>query len=111
VRRQPKPPRIRRVEIRWSEAEYVQIESEADKCCLTLSEFVRRRAMGKRVVSRFDDRVLIELSRLGGNVRRLGAMQKRLAMSAPPNESAIMETNTALLLLADEIRDALGQLY
>ena len=64
------------VKFRLTAEERQFIDEQAAQACVTVSEFVRRRAMGKRLVSRFDDTVLNEL-------RKLGGLQKHLASKHP----------------------------
>jgi hypothetical protein len=66
--------RTKLVKVRLTPEERSFIEEQADKANLTLSEFVRKRALGKRLVSRFDDKVLNELRRQGGLLKHLAAI-------------------------------------
>ncbi len=64
------------IKCRLTGEERAFIEAQADQAAVTMSEFVRRRAMGKQLISRFDDQVINEL-------RRLGGLQKHLAVHHP----------------------------
>jgi hypothetical protein len=83
----PKSSETRRLfPIRLLAHEKERIAEQADRARLTLSEYVRRRALGLRVVSRVEDQVLNEL-------RRLGGLQKHLATQLPsyrPEFNAIL---------------------
>ena len=70
------------VKFRLTADERQFIHEQAAKACVTVSEFVRRRAMGKRLVSRFDDTVLNEL-------RKLGGLQKHLASEHPQQKDEL----------------------
>ncbi len=86
-----------RIQIRLSASDLATIDEQAAKAAVTRSEFIRRRALGKRLVSRFDDQVLSE-------IRRLGGLQKHLASTYP----AERENSNRLL---EEIIVTLRQLY
>jgi Mobilization protein NikA len=58
-----------RIEFRCSEIERQTISDKASDAALTLSEFVRRAALGRRIVSITDGEMV-------GELRRLGAMLK-----------------------------------
>lgn len=64
------------VKFRLTAEERQFIDEQAAQACVTVSEFVRRRAMGKRLVSRFNDTVINE-------IRKLGGLQKHLASKHP----------------------------
>lgn len=70
----PKRPSglVERLYLRLTTLEKSVHEKESEKAGLTLSEYVRRRALGVRVISRMDDSVINEL-------RRLGGLQKKFA--------------------------------
>jgi hypothetical protein len=63
--------RPRRIGVRLSEEERQRIWDQADSSLLSVSEFIRRRALGKQIVSRSDLRVLAELRRLGGLLKHI----------------------------------------
>jgi hypothetical protein len=54
------------VNARLSDEEHREIERQAEASRLTVSEYIRRRVLGKRVTSQADLAVLTELRRLGG---------------------------------------------
>lgn len=60
-----------KITIRLTEAERDFLVSEADVCSLSVSSFIRRRSLGKRIVPRTELRVLAELRRLGGLLKHL----------------------------------------
>lgn len=72
------------VKFRLTAEERQFIDEQAAEACVTVSEFVRRRAMGKRLVSRLDETVLNEL-------RRLGGLQKHLASEYPKLEPELTQ--------------------
>ena len=68
---QPRPERKLRIAMRVSEEEALEIKGQAEASRLTLSEYGRRRLLGKRVVSQADMNVLAELRRLGGLLKHI----------------------------------------
>jgi hypothetical protein len=60
-----------RIGLRVSEEERLEITEQAEASHLTVSEYVRRRVLGKRVVPRADLAVLAELRRLGGLLKHI----------------------------------------
>ena len=72
----PTQQRTRFVKIRLTEREFEFVQHQSEGASLTLSEYIRRRMLGKRVVSRTD-------IRLQNEVRRLGGLQKHLAAIYP----------------------------
>jgi hypothetical protein len=59
------------VNARFSEEEHREIKVQAEASHLTVSEYIRRRIFGKRVVSQADLAVLAELRRLGGLLKHV----------------------------------------
>lgn len=79
-------PKAARIELRVTVAEKEQIAAYAGECLITVSQFVRRRALGRRIVPRTDYKMLAELRRQGGNLRDLltrvdGHRDKDLALA------------------------------
>ncbi len=64
------------LQIRLTEEEKQTIQTEAERASISSSEYLRRRALGKRVVSHYDESVYNE-------IRRLGGLQKHLASVYP----------------------------
>lgn len=60
-----------RIGFRVSEGERLEIADQAEVCHLTVSEYIRRRILGKRVVPQADMAVLAELRRLGGLLKHI----------------------------------------
>jgi hypothetical protein len=60
-----------RLGLRVSEEERLEIANHAEISHLTVSEYVRRRVLGKRVAARADMAVLAELRRLGGLMKHI----------------------------------------
>ena len=60
-----------RIGLRVSEKEALEIKEQAEASRLTLSEYVRRRIFGKRIVPQADMNVLAELRRLGGLLKHI----------------------------------------
>jgi hypothetical protein len=60
-----------RLGLRVSEGERQEIAEQAEVSHLTISEYIRRRVLGKRVVPQADLAVLAELRRLGGLLKHV----------------------------------------
>jgi hypothetical protein len=60
-----------RIAQRITEEEAQEIKGQAEASHLTLSEYARRRILGKRVVSQADMNMLAELRRLGGLLKHI----------------------------------------
>jgi hypothetical protein len=63
--------RPKRAAVRLSEEEDRKIRAQADSSLLSVSEFIRRRSLGKQIVPQSDLRVLAELRRLGGLLKHI----------------------------------------
>lgn len=92
-------PRPRRAEqlteamrVRLTPAERAELEASAEIAGVTVSEYIRRRALGRRVVAR---RALADVQTLN-ELRRLGGLVKHLALEEVGS--------------ADDLRDALAAL-
>ena len=70
-----------RIEVRFTPEERANLEEQASKTKLTLSELVRRRVIGRAVMSRYDDDLIHEM-------RRQGGLLKHLLMQQPAERSA-----------------------
>jgi hypothetical protein len=57
--------------VRLSEEEFREIREQAEVSHFSVSEYARRRILGKRVVSQVDLAVLAELRRLGGLLKHV----------------------------------------
>lgn len=74
--------------IRVTAAEAAHVEDKAAAAGLSLSDYIRRRALGGRIVARqtaTDDRAIFELNRVGVN---LAQIVKRLNMTGDVAEDA-----------------------
>ena len=60
-----------RIGLRVSEEEALEMKEQAEASRLTLSEYARRRILGKRIVPQSDMNVLAELRRLGGLLKHI----------------------------------------
>jgi hypothetical protein len=63
--------RPRRVGVRLNAEERKEIWAQADVSGISVSEFIRRRILGKPVASKADLRILAELRRLGGLLKHI----------------------------------------
>jgi len=93
--------RDRRLEVRLTDEEWHNLSEQADRAALTVSEFVRRRVVGYRIVSRVEDKLLNEL-------RRLGGLQKHLVTQLPEKRP---EFNAILNQILTTIKHADTKLY
>jgi hypothetical protein len=57
--------------IRFTEADRNALSEQADAGGVTLSSFIRKAALGRRIASKTDLRVLAELRRLGGLLKHI----------------------------------------
>lgn len=63
--------RIKRVTIRFTGQEWVDVEEQIYVSGLSIAEYVRRRVLGLRVVSKMDLRMIAELRKLGGLLKHI----------------------------------------
>jgi hypothetical protein len=91
-----------RIEIRITEEEKATIRDQANRASLTMSEYVRRTALGKRILSTMDQKAAGELARLGGLQKHLLTQIKGL-----PDEEGLRKGLNSTLLA---VQNALGAL-
>lgn len=60
-----------KISLRVTEEEHKLFSDEADLCGLSISSFLRKRALGKCVAAKTDMRVLAELRRIGGLLKHI----------------------------------------
>ena len=91
-----------RIEIRITEEEKAILRDQANSASLTMSEYVRRSALGKRIISTMDQKAAGELARLGG-------LQKYLLtqIEGLPDEEGLRKGLNSTLLA---VKNALGTL-
>lgn len=92
--------RRRQVNIRYTDSEYQELSEAASACGMTVSDYVRSRSLGHRVISKTDREMLMLLNKLGG-------LQKHWFL-----ELQIEPTKTAhiLDLMAEAVREISGQI-
>lgn len=69
-----RPPGVRRgqkVEVRVSQAEKAELRGSAEEAGITVSEYVRRRSLGRPVAARADRETRVLLRRIGVNLNQL----------------------------------------
>ena len=69
-----RPPGVRRgqkVEVRVSGAEKAELRESAEEAGVTVSEYVRRRSLGRPVTARADRETRVLLRRIGVNLNQL----------------------------------------
>jgi hypothetical protein len=91
-----------RIDIRITEEEKATIRDQADRASLTMSEYVRRSALDKRILSTMDQKAAGELARLGGLQKYLLTQIKGL-----PDEEGLRKGLNSTLLA---VQNALGAL-
>jgi hypothetical protein len=70
--------RSERISVRFSDKEKKQIWEQAAASVYTPSEFIRRCALGRQIVSRADLRILAEKTRILNELRKLGGLLKHI---------------------------------
>ena len=91
-----------RIEIRITEEEKAILRDQANSASLTMSEYIRRSAMNRRILSTLDQKAAGELARLGGLQKYLLTQIKGL-----PDEEGLRKGLNSTLLA---VQDALGTL-
>jgi uncharacterized protein (DUF1778 family) len=91
-----------RIEIRITEDEKATIRDQANRASLTMSEYIRRTALNKRILSTMDQKAAGELARLGGLQKYLLRQIKGL-----PDEEGLRKGLNSTLLA---VQNALGAL-
>ena len=89
-----------RIEIRITEEEKGILRDQANSASLTMSEYVRRSALGKRIISTMDQKAAGELARLGGLQKHLLTQIKGL----PDEEGLRRGLNSTLLAVQNAMR-------
>ena len=97
-----------RIEIRITEDEKAILRDQANSASLTMSEYVRRTALGKRILSTMDQKAAGELARLGGLQKHLLTQIKGL-----PDEEGLRKglnsTLSAVLSAVSRLNAAVGK--
>ena len=91
-----------RIEIRITEEEKATIRDQANRASLTMSEYIRRTALNKRILSTMDQKAAGELARLGGLQKHLLTQIKGL-----PDEEGLRKGLNSTL---QAVQKALGEL-
>jgi predicted DNA binding CopG/RHH family protein len=89
-----------RIEVRITEEEKSIIKDQANSASLTMSEYIRRTALNRRILSKMDQKAAGELARLGG-------LQKHLLMQIkglPDEEGLRKGLNSTLLAVHNAMR-------
>ena len=89
-----------RIEVRITEEEKAILRDQANSASLTMSEYIRRTALNKRILSTMDQKAAGELARLGGLQKLLLTQIKGL-----PNEEELRKgLNSTLLAVHNAVR-------
>jgi hypothetical protein len=91
-----------RIEVRITEEEKAIIRDQANRASLTMSEYIRRTALNRRILSTMDQKAAGELARLGGLQKYLLTQIKDL-----PDEAGLRKGLNSTLLA---VQNALGVL-
>ena len=91
-------PRGKRINIRLTAGEYADITDQAEAGALSLSEYCRRRVLGRRVLSRADQIMIREL-------RRIAGLQKHLFSDTETGKAHAEDTAEILHLIKHAIRE------
>jgi hypothetical protein len=89
-----------RIEVRITEEEKAIIRDQANSASLTMSEYIRRTAMNRRILSTMDQKAAGELARLGGLQKHLLSQIKGL----PGEEGLRKGLNSTLLAVHNAMR-------
>jgi hypothetical protein len=89
-----------RIEIRITEEEKATIRDQAKRASLTMSEYIRRTALNRRIRSTMDQKAAGELARLGGLQKHLLSQIKGL----PDEEGLRKGLNSTLLAVQNAMR-------
>jgi hypothetical protein len=89
-----------RIDIRITEEEKGILRDQANSASLTMSEYVRRSALGKRILSTMDQKAAGELARVGGLQKYLLTQIKGL----PDEEGLRKGLNSTLLAVRNAMR-------
>ena len=89
-----------RIEIRITEEEKAILREQANSASLTMSEYIRRTALNRRILSTMDQKAAGELARLGGLQKHLLTQIKGL----PDEEDLRRRLNSTLLAVHNAMR-------
>lgn len=64
-------PLTERIGVRLTAAEKVKLRADADDAGLSVSELVRRRYFGRKIVARADEKMIRHLNRIGGLLKHV----------------------------------------
>ena len=91
-----------RLDVRMAPAEKAQLRETADAAGIGVAELVRRRALGRPVVSRTDATTIRELRRLGGLLKMVHVESGGAYSRGTAAALAALTTAIALLAAGDE---------
>lgn len=64
-------PLTERIGVRVTVAEKLKLKADADDAGLSVSELVRRRYFGRKIVARSDEKMIRHLNRIGGLLKHI----------------------------------------
>lgn len=99
-----------RIELRCSESDALLIREKAKAASLTTSELLRRCALGRRILTRTDTRLMTELLRLGGLQKHLyNQMQAGMTTELSQQFSEVIIALKKAILALDMHADSVGE--
>ncbi|MGA7181164.1 MAG: hypothetical protein WBX11_16480 [Thiobacillaceae bacterium] len=97
--------RNRRIKFRCTEQDEQTIRDKADRAKLTLSEYLRRTALGRKVVSVVDREMVGELCRLGAMLKHF---YPKVATWTPEEKRRYWAGHEKLMDLAQALQSRIG---
>ena len=92
-----------RTTIRFNDEERRQVREQAEASSLTTSEFIRRRTLGKQIVPKSELVAIGQLTRILGELRRLGGLLKNIHLETRGRYSE--DTRKAIQTLEAYVND------
>ena len=100
-------PKDKFIKFYLNEEEYAEVKQQVDGLNgMTLSKYCRYHVLGKKIVSDNDEKLIYELVRLGGQLSKLGGLQKDLFNFSPAGQINALRTSKVL----DDISIALYEI-
>jgi hypothetical protein len=97
--------RIRRSELRWTVQEYDHLVIRVQEAEMTVSEYIRHTALGKKIVPKVDQAWVNELRRIGGLLKHNYPAVKTWSQA---EKKRYWQTRDQLLELANSVSELIG---
>ncbi len=86
-------PKSRIVRFYMTEDEFTDIKKQIDSLNgMTISKYCRYHVLGKKIVSDTDAKLIFSLSQMGGQISKLGGLQKQLFSFSPGGQTYALNT-------------------